>query len=89
MLRLLVTANVPSSAIHSTLIILAISSSETSVLTRVTWRKIPEDGILQGTLFLKLRIYLLFKQGERYALCLKPLTSYNSYKYVGCDLIET
>jgi hypothetical protein len=46
-LRLIVTANVAlSSRILVTLMIGALSSSETSVVTWVTLRNIPEDGIL-------------------------------------------
>jgi hypothetical protein len=46
-LQLVITANVvPSSLILFTLMMETIRSSETSVLTRATWRHIPQDGIL-------------------------------------------
>jgi hypothetical protein len=47
-IQFLVTGNVPSSLIRFTLIMEAIRSAETSVLTRATWNHIPEGGILHS-----------------------------------------
>jgi hypothetical protein len=48
-LQLLVTANiVPSSLVLFNMLMEAIRSSETPILTRATRRHIPDDGILQN-----------------------------------------
>jgi hypothetical protein len=71
--RLLVTASVvPSSPVLVTLMKEALSSSETSVLTRSTRRNIPEDVILHNHRCENLKSYITFSYWSVAAFCLVP-----------------
>jgi hypothetical protein len=61
MFRLLVTADVPSSAILITLMREAICSFKMSVITRATQCNVPEDGILQSRHCQNLKPYTVNK----------------------------
>jgi hypothetical protein len=51
---------VPSSLILVTMMMEALRSSETSILTRTTWHNIPEDSILHSHLCENLKSYMIF-----------------------------
>jgi hypothetical protein len=57
-LQLMVTAIFPISLVVFTLMMDAIRSSEISVLTRVTWHHMPEDGIPRSQRCENLKSYI-------------------------------
>jgi hypothetical protein len=66
LLLLLVTANGCISLILVTLMMKALSFSETSVLTRATWLNIPEDDILKKKKLISLEGTFLSSKERRF-----------------------
>jgi hypothetical protein len=85
---LLLTANVHSSPILVTLMMEALRSSETSVLTRATRRNIPEDGILHSHRHENVKSYIALTGWTLYWLRNVSPVRYELGSYISEDILH-
>jgi hypothetical protein len=85
-LKLLITANVvPSSPILVILMMEAILSFETSVLTRAAWRHIPEEGIRHSHFHENLKSYIALIGWALWRICNVSPVRYELGFYIPVD----